>query len=136
MAVETRLLNDGHPDGTSFILGLDGDKPEEGVLNTAGSSRLVMSAFERDDVATIVVPAAREAAQKIVESSDGRLDAVEILDQPRMRRYANVLWPESSRSRKNSSTGTIAMSGYLFGPPFDRPCVHKTVLAGAESHGK
>ncbi len=128
MAEETRLLNDGVPDGTSFILGLDGDEEYWRQL------RLVMAYFKRDDVATIVVPAAREAAQRIVESSDGRLDAVQdlILEAPLRlceQYYGLVVPPES---RKQFKLATIAMSGYLFGPPFSRPSMQQTVLAGAD----
>jgi cytochrome P450 len=131
-SAETKLLNDGHENGTNFILGLDGDKPEEGGAEYDWQLAHVMRAFSRDDVAGLVVPAARDAATRIVDGCGGRLDAIEklVIAVPIAicERYYGVKIP----APLDFAHWTIAMSGYLFGPPFDRPRVHETVLAGAD----
>ena len=131
-SAETKLLNDGHVNGTNFILGLDGGEPEEGGDEYDWQLAQVMHAFRREDVAGIVVPVARDAATRIVDGCGGRLDAVEKLitavPLTICERYYGVTIP----APQEFAHWTIAMSGYLFGPPFDRPRVHETVLAGAE----
>ncbi len=131
-SAETKLLNDGHENGTNFILGLDGERPEEGGGEYDWQLAQVMHAFRREDVATIVVPVARDAATSIVDRCGGRLDAVEKLVTAVPLTICQSYYGVTIPAPLDFTHWTIAMSGYLFGPPFDRPRIHETVLAGAD----
>src|SRR4051812_2359916 len=126
---ETKLLNDGKPGGTNFILGLDGDEEYHRQL------KLVMEFFKRQDVANIVVPGARHAAEQILGNCGGTVDAIQdLITEVPLRiceQYYGLLIPRGE-IRKQFTLATIAMSGYLFGPPFARTAMHDTGLAGAQ----
>ena len=122
---ETRLLNDGNKNGTNFILGIDGGKEYDWQL------RQVTKAFRRDDVARIVTPLARDRAQAIVDGSKGRLDAIAGLVTAVPLSVCEDYYGVRIPDKQQFAYWAIAMSGYLFGPPFDRPRTHPTTLAGA-----
>jgi cytochrome P450 len=127
---ETIDLNDGPPGertgpGTNFILGIDGGS--EYAWQLAG----VMRAFRRADIAESVVPMSRAAAEAIVGGCGGRLDAVADLitavPLELCERYYGVRIPD----RTAFAQWTIALSGYLFGPPYDRVRTQRTTQAAA-----
>ena len=122
-----RLLIDGNEQGTNFILGLDDGEHYRAQL------RDVMRTFRRDDAASIVAPLARDAASRIVGASDGRLDAIaELVAAVPIdicERYYGVHVPPDERA--SFAQWTIAMSGYIFGPPFDQPRTRPATEAGA-----
>lgn len=126
---ETRALNGG----PNFILGLDGG-PVEGP-EYALQLELLMRAFGRDDVERRVAPLARAAAERIVAGAGGRLDAVQALitrvPLEICRDYYGVAI--AAHEMTQLAQWTIAISGYLFGPPFDRerPGVARAAEAGA-----
>lgn len=125
---ETKFLNDGSKDGTNFVLGLDGGPEYEWQLER------LMAAFKREDVENIVTPLSREIARRIVAGGDGGLDAVQQLiirvQLEICERYYGVAIPHDKQTE--FAQWTIAISGYLFGPPFDRPRTQRTVEAAAE----
>lgn len=131
-STETRLLNDGDANGTNFILGLDGDRDGEGGEEYDWQLERVMRAFPRDDVKRLVAPISYDAAKRIVDGCGGELDAIQSLitavPLTICERYYGVTIPRPI----DFAYWTIAISGYLFGPPFDRPRIHSTVLAGAQ----
>jgi cytochrome P450 len=122
---EVRLLNDGRADGTNFILGIDGGPEYDWQLAR------VTNAFRRDDVAGIVAPVSRECANAIVDRCNGRLDAIEDLVVAVPLAICERYYGVPIHDHRAFAYWMIAMSGYLFGPPFDRPRTHPTTLAGA-----
>lgn len=122
---EVRLLNDGRADGTNFILGIDGGPEYDWQLAR------VTTAFCREDVAGIVAPVSRDCANAIVDRCNGRLDAIEDLVVAVPLTICERYYGVPVHDRRAFAYWTIAMSGYLFGPPFDRPRTHPATLAGA-----
>ncbi|MGR4869095.1 cytochrome P450 [Variovorax sp. LARHSF232] len=127
------LLNDGELPGTPFILGLDTRDPIEASLYREGLHD-VMRSFRRDDVARLVVPRAAAHARAIVEGAAGRpLDAIQTLFVDvfidTCEQYLGV--PVRPDQRGAFYQWTVAVSGLLFGPPFERERALDTAKAGA-----
>lgn len=122
-----KLLISGDPNGINFILGLDDGAQYRTQL------RDVMRCFRRDDAASLVAPWSRDAARQIVDASNGHLDAigelVAAVPVEICRRYYGIAIPAADRAA--FVQWTIAMSGYLFGPPFDQQRTHEVTVAGA-----
>jgi cytochrome P450 len=107
-----RLLNDGDLDpGTNFLLGIDAQDEHDRVLNR------VAPLFTREDVDASVVPLTFRHASEVVAQSSGRVDAIQdlMIAMPLMlcERYYGVTIPD----RRSFAQWTMAMSGFLFGPP-------------------
>ncbi|SCK52034.1 Cytochrome P450 [Variovorax sp. HW608] len=131
---DVRVLNDGSAPGTPFILGLDTGDPEEAALYWAGLKQ-VMQAFRRDDVERMVRPLAEDYATEIVEGAGSDpFDAIQTLFVPLFidtcERYFGV--PVPPRIRVEFFQWTVAVSGLLFGPPYERDRAWATAEAGAD----
>jgi len=128
---DVRLLNDGK---TPFILGLDTGDPEEEPLYWLGLEQ-VMQAFRREDVERIVRPLAEEYATQVVESAGSDpFDAIQTLFVDLFidtcERYFGV--PVRREIRVEFFQWTVAVSGLLFGPPYERDRAWATAEAGAD----
>lgn len=135
---DVRLLNDGGEPGTPFILGLDTREPDEGRLYWHGLKQ-VMQAFRRDDVENVVRPmAARRASQIVQDAGHGPFDVIQglfvevFIDT--CERYFGV--PVAQSSRAVFFQWTVAVSGLLFGPPYERDHAWQTADAGADRVAK
>lgn len=124
-----RILNDGDLPGTPFILGMN-DRTEHAAM-----LKQVMRAFDRSDIAALVVPQLVRSAEEIVaQAPGGKLEAIRgLVTRVALElcvSYHGVPIPEGKR--EEFADWTIAMSGDLFGwPPFDdRP--KPAAVAGAE----
>jgi cytochrome P450 len=130
---DLRLLNDGDPKGTPFILGLDGIPSERDEY--ARQLRHVMWAFSRTDVERLVAPQSARAAQSALEAVRPGVpfDAIGQLMLPvffdTCERYFGVR-VEANR-RTDFFYWSVAASGLLFGPPFERDRLIETAQDGA-----
>lgn len=131
---DVRLLNDGGEPGTPFILGLDTRDPDEEKLYWHGLKQ-VMQAFRRDDVANVVRPMAAQRASQIVQcAGHGPFDVIQglfvevFIDT--CERYFGVPVPQGSHAK--FFQWTVAVSGLLFGPPYERDHAWQTADAGAD----
>ena len=97
--------------GTNFVLGQQ-DGPDY-----QRSRAQIMAAFRRDDVRTLIGPMCAQWARDIVAGAPGRLDAVHdlVTRVPTLlcRDYYGIPMNDPARF----ADWTIAMSGYIFGPP-------------------
>jgi cytochrome P450 len=122
-----KLLISGDPHGINFILGLE----DGGEYRT--QLRDVMQCFRRDDAALLVAPLSRDAACRIVDGCNGRLDAIADLvaavPVEICERYYGI--PIPAAERPAFVQWAIAMSGYIFGPPFDQQRTRDVTIAGA-----
>ena len=113
--------------GINFLLGLQ-DSHEYWRYH-----RQVKQAFRLDDVAKVVVPKSFEFAQTVINSSDGRLDAVQdfITRVPTMicQHYygINIGGPEEMLE---FGQWTLAMSTYMFGDPTNKPGYRRAGVSG------
>ncbi|WP_431276105.1 cytochrome P450 [Variovorax ureilyticus] len=94
-----------------------------------------MQAFRRDDVERIVRPLAEDCATDIVECAGGDpFDAIQTLFVPLFvdtcERYFGVPVPRTIRGQ--FFQWTVAVSGLLFGPPYERDRAWATAEAGAD----
>ncbi|HKE41542.1 MAG TPA: cytochrome P450 [Casimicrobiaceae bacterium] len=124
-AAEIARLNDGQAPGTPFILGIDDKREHDRQL------KLVMQAFPRGEVASMVTSIARDAAQNAVRAAahkatagaSARIDAIRelITDIPitLCERYYGVPVPIPDRER--FAANAMDVSGHLFGLPPIKP---------------
>ena len=132
--LDVQLLNDGRLPGTPFILGLD---------RVGGQAQLyrkglkeVMGAFRREDVGLVVAPRAAEYAASVVARAGTRpLDAIQDLFVDvfidTCEQYLGVAVPAHVQHAEFYQW-TVAVSGLLFGPPFERDRALRTAEAGAD----
>lgn len=107
--------------GPNFLLGMQDGKEYQRC------QQLVLAAFRREDVSQIVVPmAARYAQQAIATAVDGRLDAVRDLITHVAARICEDYYGVPIKDKVEFSAWTIAMSGFLFGPPVENAANHRT----------
>jgi cytochrome P450 len=112
--------------GPNFVLGMqDGSDYQRDRGH-------ILAAFRREDVASVVAAQSARYAGEIVEASGGRLDAIEglITRVPTLlcESYYGVPIPD----KRVFAQWTIAMSGYMFGPPGPPPDNAHVALAAAE----
>jgi cytochrome P450 len=145
------LLNDGEAPGTPFILGLDrwGDQAE---LYRRGLFE-VMTAFRRDDVACVVAPNAARCAAIALDRAGGHVDAIQellvevfldtvvryfgvpVVRTTRSPSAIDETEPDREKQKREKAeffAWTVAPSGLLFGPPFERDRAMKTALAATD----
>jgi cytochrome P450 len=99
-------------DGPPFVLAMqDGAEYKR-------QRRQIMQAFRLEDVATTIAPRSAALAEKILAECGGRIDAIEDL----LTRVPTILCKDyygvDVPDPKLFAQWTIAMSAYLFGPPF------------------
>jgi cytochrome P450 len=111
--------------GPNFVLGMQ-DGPEYQRQHAQ-----ILQAFRRDDVAATVAPLSAKFAAEIVGNCGGRIDAIEdlITRVPTLlcESYYGVPIPD----KRLFAQWTIAMSGYMFGPPGKKPENAGTALTAA-----
>lgn len=99
--------------GPNFVLGM-ADGPEY-----RRNYRQIAAGFRREDVAKIVVPRSAEISEELLARSHGRIDAMQdlITDVPTRlcKDYVGIDIPDTVLFAQ----WTVAISGYLFGPPND-----------------
>ena len=111
--------------GPNFVLGMqDGPDYQRNHVQ-------ILRAFKREDVGSIVAPLSTRFAAEIVAGCGGRLDAIEdlITRVPTLLCESYYGVPISDKLR--FAQWTIAMSGYMFGPPGERPENAGTAVAAA-----
>lgn len=81
----------------------------------------IMQAFQRSDVANIVAPHCTAWARDIVAAAPGRIDAIEALITRVPTLVVQHYYGVPINDLKAFAQWTIAMSGYMFGPPGPRP---------------
>jgi len=101
--------------GVNFILGMQ-DGPDY-----QRSRQQIEQAFQRSDVDIIVAPACKRWAQDIVDAAPGRIDAIEGLITRVPTLVCQHYYGVPINDLRAFAQWTIAMSGYMFGPPRPRP---------------
>jgi cytochrome P450 len=111
--------------GPNFVLGMQ-DGPEYQRQHAQ-----ILQAFRRDDVAAIVAPLSAKFAGEIVGACDGRIDAIEDLITRVPTLLCESYYGVPIADKRLFAQWTIAMSGYMFGPPGKRPENAGTAVAAA-----
>ena len=116
-------LNAGGP---NFILGMqDGAEYRHNL-------RQIMEAFRIEDVPRLVAPMTTNFAEKLINDSKGRLDAVEGLITLVCTMVCEEYFGIAIPRKKDFAYWTLAMSKYMFGDLFNNPGIRRAALAGAE----
>lgn len=111
--------------GPNFVLGMQ-DGPEYQRQHAQ-----ILQAFRRDDVATSVTPLSARFANDIVAACGGRIDAIEDLITRVPTLLCESYYGVPIADKRVFAQWTIAMSGYMFGPPGKRPENAGTAVAAA-----
>lgn len=112
--------------GPNFVLGMQ-DGPEYQRQHAQ-----ILQAFRREDVAAIVAPLSAKFAGEIVSGCGGRLDAIEDLITRVPTLLCESYYGVPIADKLRFAQWTIAMSGYMFGPPGKLPAHTATALAAAD----
>lgn len=112
--------------GPNFVLGMQ-DGPEYQRQHAQ-----ILQAFRREDVAAIVAPLSAKFAAEIVAGCGGRLDAIEDLITRVPTLLCESYYGVPIADKLRFAQWTIAMSGYMFGPPGKPPAHTATALAAAD----
>jgi cytochrome P450 len=114
--------------GPNFLLGMSAD------ADYWRYQKQIMEAFRLADPPTIVAPQSRQFAEKIIEGSAGRLDAVQDL----ITRVSTMLCEAyygisiADDIKVAFAQWTLAMSTYIFADPTDKPNYRRVAIAGGE----
>ena len=111
--------------GPDFVLGMQ-DGPDYQRQHAQ-----ILQAFRREDVEALVRPLSAKFAGDIVAGSGGRLDAIEDLITRVPTLLCESYYGVPIADKRLFAQWTIAMSGYMFGPPGARPANAGTALAAA-----
>jgi len=111
--------------GPNFVLGMQ-DGPEYQRQHAQ-----LLQAFRRDDVTAVVAPLSAKFAGEIVAACGGRIDAIEDLITRVPTLLCETYYGVPIADKRLFAQWTIAMSGYMFGPPGDRPENAATAVAAA-----
>lgn len=113
--------------GPNFVLGMQ-DGPEYQRQHAQ-----ILQAFRRDDVEAVVKPLSAKFAGDIVAGCGARLDAIEDLITRVPTLLCESYYGVPIADKRLFAQWTIAMSGYMFGPPGERPANAGTALAAANA---
>jgi cytochrome P450 len=111
--------------GPNFVLGMQ-DGPEYQRQHAQ-----ILQAFRRDDVAATVAPLSAKFAADIVGGCGGRIDAIEDLITRVPTLLCESYYGVPIADKRLFAQWTIAMSGYMFGPPGKRPENAETAVTAA-----
>jgi len=111
--------------GPNFVLGMQ-DGPEYQRQHAQ-----ILQAFRRDDVAATVAPLSAKFAADIVGGCGGRIDAIEDLITRVPTLLCESYYGVPIQDKRLFAQWTIAMSGYMFGPPGKRPENAETAVIAA-----
>jgi cytochrome P450 len=112
--------------GPNFVLGMQ-DGPEYQRQHAQ-----ILQAFRREDVEAVIAPLSAKFAGEIVAGCGGRLDAIEALITRVPTLLCESYYGVPIADKLRFAQWTIAMSGYMFGPPGERPAFAATAFAAAE----
>ncbi len=112
--------------GPNFVLGMQ-DGPDYQRQHAQ-----ILQAFRREDVDSIITPLSAKFAGEIVAGSGARLDAIEDLITRLPTLLCESYYGVPIADKLRFAQWTIAMSGYMFGPPGKRPAFAATAFAAAE----
>ena len=111
--------------GPNFVLGMQ-DGPDY-----KRNHAQILGAFKREDVAATVGPHSARLAAEIVAAGAGRLDAIEDLITRVPTELCESYYGVAIPDKRRFAQWTIAMSGYMFGPPGKRPDNAGTAVAAS-----
>lgn len=111
--------------GPNFVLGMQ-DGPDYQRQHAQ-----IQRAFRREDVSAIIAPHSAKFAGEIVAACGGRLDAIEELITRVPTLLCESYYGVPIADKQRFAEWTIAMSGYMFGPPGKPPAHAPTAFAAA-----